>query len=374
MSSLARINRETNRETNRKNPRPTFRNDDELWEAVRRRDPAADAAFYYGVQTTGVYCRPTCAARLPRRENVSFHNTCADAERAGFRPCKRCRPNEPTLADRHAVTVHNACRMIEEAQEEARDLPSLDALAQAAGLSRFHFHRVFKALTGVTPKAYADAYRARRVRDALTHDRTVTEALYGAGFNSNGRFYAASSGLLGMTPTEFRAGGDGTVIRFAVGECSLGSILVAATDKGVCAIELGDDPQRLVRGFQDRFRNARLIGGDQKFEQQVAKVVGFVEAPRRGLELPLDIRGTAFQQRVWNAIRAIPAGSTASYSELAKRIGAPKAVRAVAQACASNAIALAIPCHRVVRSDGSTSGYRWGVARKRALLAREQAA
>jgi AraC family transcriptional regulator of adaptative response/methylated-DNA-[protein]-cysteine methyltransferase len=232
---------------------------------------------------------------------------------------------------------------------------------------------VFKAHTGVTPKAYAQAQRARRVRDALTNDATVTEALYGAGFNSNSRFYAASSALLGMTPTQLRAGGDGIVIRFAVGECSLGSILVAATDKGVCAIELGDEAEHLVRALQDRFPNARLIGGDQQFEQQVAKVIGFVEAPARGLDLPLDIRGTAFQQRVWKAIRTIPAGSTASYAEIAKRIRAPKAVRAVAQACATNAIAVAIPCHRVVRSDGSTSGYRWGVARKRALLERERA-
>jgi AraC family transcriptional regulator of adaptative response/methylated-DNA-[protein]-cysteine methyltransferase len=370
MSGLAM----TNRATSRDSPRPSFRNDDERWEAVRRRDPAADGAFYYAVQTTGVYCRPTCAARLPRRENATFHATCADAERAGFRPCKRCRPNEPTLAGRHGVAVRNACRSIEEAQAQAQDMPGLDALARAAGMSRFHFHRVFKALTGVTPKAYADAYRARHVRSALANDGTVTAALYGAGFNSSGRFYAAAPELLGMTPTQFRAGGDGSVIRFALGECSLGSILVAATDKGVCAIELGDDPQALVHELQDRFPAARLIGGDQEFEQQVAKVVGFVEAPAHGLDLPLDIRGTAFQQRVWKALRAIPAGSTASYTEIAKRIGAPKAVRAVAQACASNAIAIAIPCHRVVRSDGSISGYRWGVERKRALLARERAA
>jgi AraC family transcriptional regulator of adaptative response/methylated-DNA-[protein]-cysteine methyltransferase len=212
------------------------------------------------------------------------------------------------------------------------------------------------------------------VRAELAQGGTVTEAIYGAGFNSSGRFYAAAPDLLGMTPTQFRAGGSGNVIRFAVGECSLGSILVAATDKGVCAIELGDDPDALVRALQDIFPQARLVGGDAAFEQLVAKVVGFVEAPAHGLELPLDIRGTSFQQRVWKALRAIPAGSTATYTEIAKRIGRPKAVRAVAHACASNAIAVAIPCHRVVRMDGSMAGYRWGVARKRALLAREKAA
>jgi AraC family transcriptional regulator of adaptative response/methylated-DNA-[protein]-cysteine methyltransferase len=343
---------------------------DTCWRAVQRRDRAADGTFVYSVRTTGVYCRPSCAARLPRRQNVAFHKSCADAERAGFRPCKRCRPNEPALVEAHATAGARACRVIEEAEE----VPSLETLAQAAGMSRFHFHRVFKAITGVTPKAYAAGDRARRVREELSTRQTVTEAIYGAGFNSNGRFYAAAPSLLGMTPTQFRSGGSGNVVRFAVGQCSLGAILVAATTKGVCAIELGDDPEALVRALQDRFPKARLVGGDETFERLVAKVVGFVEAPARGLDLPLDIRGTAFQQRVWTAIRDIPAGSTASYRELAKRIGAPKAVRAVAQACGANGIAVAIPCHRVVRTDGSTSGYRWGVARKRALLAREKAA
>jgi AraC family transcriptional regulator of adaptative response/methylated-DNA-[protein]-cysteine methyltransferase len=354
--------------TMKRNVQP-FLTDHERWDAVQRRDPAADGMFYYSVATTGVYCRPTCGARLPRRENVAFHATCADAERAGFRPCKRCRPNGPSLAERHAAAVSKACRMIEEAEEA----PSLGELAQVAGLSPYHFHRVFREVTGVSPKAYGAATRAKRVRTALPQSGTVTQALYGAGFNSNGPFYSGSSEMLGMTPRQFRAGGPGTVIRFAVGECSLGSILVAATEKGVCAIELGDDPDALVRSFQDRFRSAELVGDDREFAQRVAEVVGFVEAPGHSLDLPLDIRGTAFQQRVWDAIAAIPAGSTASYTELATRIGAPKAVRAVAQACASNAIAIAIPCHRVVRSDGSISGYRWGVARKRALLARERA-
>ena len=350
-------------------PMPRVSIDDDRWSAVRRRDQAADGAFVYSVQTTGVYCRPSCAARLPRRENVRFHATVAEAEQAGFRACKRCRPNEVGQAERQAVAVAKACRLIEAADET----PSLDVLAKAAGMSRFHFHRVFKGVTGVTPKAYADASRGGRVRDRLARGGSVTEAIYGAGFNSNGRFYAAASDLLGMTATQFRGGGSGTVIRFAAGECSLGSILVAATEKGVCAIELGDDPEALVRGLQDRFAHADLVGGDAAFEQWVAKVVGFIEAPQPALDLPLDIRGTAFQRRVWDATRQVPPGSTASYTEIARRIGRPRAVRAVASACASNAIAVAIPCHRIVRRDGSPSGYRWGVERKRALLDREMA-
>ncbi|CCF85840.1 bifunctional DNA-binding transcriptional regulator/O6-methylguanine-DNA methyltransferase Ada [Nitrolancea hollandica] len=346
-----------------------FPSDDDRWAAVLRRDRNADGCFFYAVRTTGVYCRPSCAARRPQRANVRFYSTSEAAARAGFRPCQRCRPDEPSLAEWHAAAVARACRLL----DESSDPPNLDALADAAGMSRFHFHRVFKAVTGVTPRDYLAALRARRVRDELSRSGTVTDAIYDAGFNSNGRFYATSSEVLGMTPGDFRAGGNGISIRFAVGECSLGSILVAATDKGVCAIEFGDDPDALVRELQDRFPNARLIGGDRQFERLVATVVGFVEAPALGLDLPLDVRGTAFQQRVWQALREIPAGSTASYTEIAERIGAPMAARAVAQACAANRIAVAIPCHRVVRTDGGLSGYRWGVERKRALLDREAA-
>src|SRR5258708_4329701 len=349
---------------------PSSLDDDSCWRAVQRRDRAAYGTFVCSVRTTGVYCRPSCAARLPRRENVMFFATCAEAERAGFRPCKRCRPNAPALAEAHATVVARACRLIEQAEEP----PTLDGLARAAGMSRFHFHRVFKAVTGVTPKAYVAGDRAKRVREELASRETVTQAIYGAGFNSNGRFYAAAPGLLGMTPTQFRSGGSGNVIRFARGACSLGAILGAATHKGVCAIEFGDDPEALICALQDRFPKAQLLGGDKAFERLVAEVVGFVEAPARGLDLPLDIRGTAFQQRGWKAIRDIPPGSTASYPDVAKRIGAPKAVRAVAQACGANGIAVAIPCHRVVRTDGSASGYRWGIGRKRALLDREKAA
>ncbi len=344
-----------------------FDADAQRWDAVQRRDARADGGFFYSVRTTGVYCRPSCAARLARRENVAFHATCADAERAGFRPCKRCRPNEAPLAERQAAAVAQACRMIDAAETP----PSLEELASAVGMSRYHFHRVFKASTGVTPKAYADAHRANRVRAELPRRATVTDAVYEAGFNSNGRFYEQTSRTLGMQPRDYRAGGNGASIRFAVGQCSLGSILVAATERGVCAITLGDDPDMLVRDLQDRFPSATLTGGDAAFETWVATVVGFVEAPRLGLDLPLDVRGTAFQQRVWRALCEIPAGSTASYADIAIQVGTPKAVRAVAQACAANSLAVAIPCHRVVRKDGALSGYRWGVERKRELLKRE---
>jgi AraC family transcriptional regulator of adaptative response/methylated-DNA-[protein]-cysteine methyltransferase len=334
------------------------------WDAIAQRDSSADGVFYYSVATTGVYCRPSCGARLPRQENVQFHATREDAERAGFRPCKRCRPGSEPLAARHLQSLARACRLIQQSDE----IPDLDALAAAAGMSRFHFHRIFKAEMGLTPKAYAIAHRNARIREELPRRETVTEAIYEAGFNSNGRFYATSSKVLGMKPAEFRAGGTNAQVRFAVGECSLGSILVAASENGICAILLGGDPDALVRDLQDRFPKADLAAGGAEFESWIAQVVGFVESPRLGLKLPLDIQGTAFQQRVWSALAAIPLGSTATYSEIARKIGAPQSARAVAQACSANRLALAIPCHRVVRNDGALSGYRWGVERKRALL------
>ena len=344
-----------------------FRSDDERWAAVRDRDPGAEGAFFYSVSTTGVYCRPGCPSRRPRREHVRFHASCEEAERAGFRACRRCRPHEPSIAERHAGAVAAACRLIEAAEE----MPTLEALAAAAGMSPSHFHRIFKVATGCTPRAYAAARRAKRMREALRRCATVTDAVYDAGFNSNGRFHAAAPETLGMTPTAFRRGGAGETIRFAVGACSLGAILVAATAKGVCAIALGDDPDALVHDLEDHFPRAELVGGDPEFEARVARVVGLVETPALGLDLPLDIRGTTFQQRVWRALRDIPAGATATYGEIAERIGSPGAARAVARACASNPLAVAIPCHRVVRGDGGRSGYRWGVERKRALLDRE---
>jgi AraC family transcriptional regulator of adaptative response/methylated-DNA-[protein]-cysteine methyltransferase len=298
---------------------------------------------------------------------VQFHPTIAAAEKAGFRACKRCKPDQPSFDTQNAGTVARICRLIEQAEE----IPPLAELAAAAELSPGYFHRIFKAVTGLTPKDYAVAHRAGKVREELGRSGSVTEAIYDSGFNSNGRFYEKSAEMLGMTPTVYRAGGANTDIRFAVGECSLGSILVAKSEKGVCAILIGDDPEALVHDLQDRFGRARLIGGDADFERLVAQVVGFVEAPNLGLDLPLDVRGTAFQQRVWAALRDIPAGTTVTYGDIAKVIGAPKAVRAVAGACAANGLAVAIPCHRVVRHDGALSGYRWGIERKRALIDRE---
>jgi len=341
--------------------------DDPRWAAVVARDPRADGQFVYAVKTTGIYCRPSSLARLPKPQNVEFFDTAEDAEAAGYRPSKRAGKDQTEVTAQHAATVAAACRQI----EASDSLPALNDLAETAGLSAFHFHRVFKAATGLTPKGYATAHRSRRVRQRLADGGSVTEALYDAGFNSNSRFYEAADQVLGMKPGDFRAAGQNNDIRFAVGQCSLGAILVAQSERGICAILLGDDPHQLVCDLQDQFRRANLIGADAEFEQLIARVVGFIEAPAIGLDLPLDVRGTAFQERVWQALREIPVGSTASYADIALRIGSPKAVRAVAQACGANSLAVAIPCHRVVRSDGNLSGYRWGVERKRELLERE---
>ena len=302
--------------------RPVRPSDDECYAAVQRRDGSQDGAFFYAVQTTGVYCRPSCAARLARRENVSFHPTCAAAERAGFRACKRCRPNEASQDERQAETVRRACRLL----DAAGDAPALAEVARRVGVSPFHFHRMFIPVPGVTPNPSAAARGAARLQDGLGTAGSVTHAIYGAGFNAPSRFYEDAPGRLGMTPGAYRNGGTGATIRFAVGQCSLGAILVAATEKGLCAIAFGDDPDTLVRGLQDRFPKADLLGGDPAFEATVARVVGLVEAPGQGCDLPLDIRGTAFQQRVWQALRALPAGATATYRDIAAAVGAPPAV------------------------------------------------
>jgi AraC family transcriptional regulator of adaptative response/methylated-DNA-[protein]-cysteine methyltransferase len=344
-----------------------FASDDARWAAVRARDCAAEGAFVYAVRTTGIYCGPTSSARLPKRENVEFFASAAEAEAAGYRASRRATADQVTASVQRTEMVARACRMIDESEAQ----PSLEELAAQAGVSSFHFHRVFKAEAGLTPKAYASASRARRLRGELGESATITDAIYGAGFNSNSRFYEASVNLLGMSPKEYRDGGSNAEIRFAVGQCSLGAILVAQSQRGICAILLGDDPDGLVKDLQDQFKKATLIGGDAGFEQLIAQVVGFVEQPALGLNLPLDVRGTAFQERVWQALREVPAGVRVSYSQVAERIGSPGAARAVAQACGANTLAVAIPCHRVVSRDGDISGYRWGVERKRELLMRE---
>ncbi|GAA3994108.1 bifunctional DNA-binding transcriptional regulator/O6-methylguanine-DNA methyltransferase Ada [Comamonas faecalis] len=337
------------------------------WAAVQARDVAADG-WVYATRTTGVYRQPGSAARLPKRENVEFFDSAEAAEEAGYRRSHRAHGDQVSAAAERAARVACACRLIETAQTP---LPLAD-LAAEIGMSPYHFHRMFKAETGLTPSAYGAAWRARRLREELSSPHaSITDAIYGAGFNSDSRFYEASGQRLGMRPRDWREGGVGAVIRFAVGQCALGAILVAQSQRGICAILLGDDPDRLVRELQDQFPKAEIIGGDAEFEQLVAEVVGFVEAPSMGLHLPLDVRGTAFQERVWRALREIPPGTTVSYADVAARIGAPKATRAVAQACGANHIAVAIPCRRVVRRDGQLGGYRWGVERKRELLRRE---
>jgi AraC family transcriptional regulator, regulatory protein of adaptative response / methylated-DNA-[protein]-cysteine methyltransferase len=352
--------------TTRKSTAPSVA-DDLRWARIVARDKAADGQLWYSVSTTGVYCRPSCPSRIANPKNVELHDSLESARATGFRPCRRCNPEGASIDAANAALVAKACRIIEESEEE----PSLEELAGALGRSPSYFHRVFKAVTGVTPKDYAAADRAKKVRRGLAGGNSVTEAIYDAGFNSSGRFYERSTDMLGMTPSQYRAGGANEEIRFAVGQSSLGAILVASSKKGVAAILLGDDPDKLVRNLQDRFPKAYLVGADRDYEALVAQVVGLVETPAIGIDLPLDVRGTAFQQRVWNALKEIPAGGTACYDEIARRIGSPKAARGVAAACAANNLAIAIPCHRVVRKDGSPSGYAWGVERKRALIDRE---
>jgi AraC family transcriptional regulator, regulatory protein of adaptative response / methylated-DNA-[protein]-cysteine methyltransferase len=345
-------------------------NTEQCWAALASRDKSVDGAFVYAVRTTGVYCRPGCASRMPRRENVAFYATPAAAEEAGFRPCKRCRPSEGSASERHAAAIGRACALI-----RARDtLPSLSELADAARISRFHFHRLFKEITGATPREWGKAHRLGRFAERLDAGESVAEAVYGAGFGASSRAYEAAPNGLGMTPGARRHGGRGETIRFTTVKTGLGWALVAATGRGICMTALGDERTPLEAELRRRFPAALIWPADAKLTAWAEQIVGFIARPDAQPDLPLDIRGTAFQALVWRALQKIPPGRTASYSEIAAALGRPSAVRAVAQACANNKLAVLVPCHRVVRSDGDLAGYRWGIERKRDLIAREREA
>jgi AraC family transcriptional regulator of adaptative response/methylated-DNA-[protein]-cysteine methyltransferase len=346
---------------------PAFSSDAQRWNALLNRDQRADGAFLYAVRSTGVYCRPTCSSRLPKRENIVFFTSFSAAEEAGFRPCKRCSPRDASARERHMKAIILACKLIEESEEHLR----LKTLAAAVGLSSSHFHRLFKEIVGVTPKEYATTVRMDRVRSGLAQGSSITQTIYDAGFNAISRFYERSRGTLGMTPRIYKMGAAGLRLRVAVASSLLGWVLVAATDRGICSIDLGDTPQSLVERLRLRFPKAEVCQDDSGFAGWVSRVVAVIEVPAHGFDLPLDIQGTAFQQRVWKALREIPPGSTKSYSEIAAQIGRPTAARAVGRACASNRLAVVIPCHRAVRGDGGLGGYRWGSERKQQLLERE---
>jgi AraC family transcriptional regulator, regulatory protein of adaptative response / methylated-DNA-[protein]-cysteine methyltransferase len=343
---------------------------DPRWTVVVNRDSSADGSFVYSVKTTGVFCRPSCPSRTAKPRNVRFHATAEEAVAEGFRPCLRCRPDLPPLSARRTQAVTRLCRLLERSDRA----PTLDTLGRLTGLSPFHLQRLFKAETGLTPAEYFRVQRAKKMRGQLRARGSVTEAIYEAGYGSSARFYEESRATLGMTPSQFRAGGSALEIRYSSGHSSLGIVLVAATGQGLCAILLGDSVGPLLEDLARRFPSARRVPADASFAAQVSEVIAWVDAPGVGAALPLDIRGTAFQQRVWKALQGIPAGETTTYAQLAKAIGSPSATRAVAGACAANPLAIAIPCHRVVRSNGELSGYRWGIERKRALLGKEAAA
>jgi AraC family transcriptional regulator, regulatory protein of adaptative response / methylated-DNA-[protein]-cysteine methyltransferase len=345
----------------------SFSSEDVRWQALVQRDPQADGAFFYGVKTTGIYCRPVCPSRLPNRENTQFFDTWQQAEEAGFRPCKRCTPHQSEAPNTAADAIARACDIIAEAEKE----PSLNELAEAVGLSPHHFHRLFKKATGVTPKQYMMEKRAARLRENLQGPGSVTDAIYDAGYESSSRFYEKAESSLGMKPLEYKKGGEGVTISYAVVQSYLGWVLVAVTERGICQIDFADTPEVLETRLEERFSKADLRRDDPRITAIVSQTVAFLEAPAPDFSLPLDVQGTAFQKRVWAALQEIQPGKTVSYSDIAQRIGNPKAARAVARACASNKIAVAIPCHRVLRSNGELGGYRWGLARKRRILERE---
>jgi AraC family transcriptional regulator of adaptative response/methylated-DNA-[protein]-cysteine methyltransferase len=334
--------------------------DEAAWTAVMARDRSMDGRFVTGVFSTGIYCRPSCAARHPRRENVRFFATGAEARSAGLRPCKRCAPDD---VSREEAALEKAYSLLRDAEEA----PSLDTLAAAAGYSPHHFHRLFKRATGVTPAAYYRTLRARRAEAALADNGRITDAIYDAGYSGPARFYAEAKGRLGMTPSAWRDGGRGATIRWATAETDLGTMLVAATDRGICRLSFDEDEAELHR----RFPKATIEPGDGAMADLLRRTVAAVNAPEKPHDLPLDVRGTAFQEAVWRELTRIPPGETRTYAQIAAAVGRPKAVRAAGSANGDNAVAVLIPCHRVIRTDGTLGGYAYGLERKERLLARE---
>ncbi len=345
------------------------RNDEHAWEAVLGRDRRYDGMFVYAVRSTGVYCRPSCPSRRPRREMVEFFEQPQQAELAGFRSCRRCRPTELNGERELPQVITRVCRFIDDIIDEG---PTLNRLAEVAGVSSFHLQRTFKAALGISPRQYAELKRFLRFKSRLQSGDDVTTAMYEAGFNSPSRLYERSTSSLGMTPSTYRAGGPGQKIRYTLADSWLGRVLIAATDKGVCAVRIGDSDRKLEAMLRDEFEKAEITRDDEELAPYMREIVSAAEGKGVVHEIPLDIRHTAFQWKVWQALRSIKLGETRSYQEVAKAIGEPRAVRAVANACASNPVALVIPCHRVVRTNGNLGGYRWGTERKQRLLAKEQ--
>ncbi|MBW9453053.1 bifunctional DNA-binding transcriptional regulator/O6-methylguanine-DNA methyltransferase Ada [Citrobacter portucalensis] len=340
--------------------------DDDRWQSVVDRDVNADGQFVFAVQTTGIFCRPSCRAKHALRKNVRFYADAQQAQDAGFRPCKRCQPDKDSAQQHRLDKIARACQLLE--QESPL---TLDELAQQVAMSPYHLHRLFKATTGMTPKVWQQSWRARRLRDALAKGVPVTQAILNAGFPDSSSYYRKADQALGMTAKQFRKGGDNVSVRYTLADCALGRCLVAESERGICAILLGDDDATLVADLHALFPAAQDVPADANFQQRVREVIVAINSCDASLSLPLDIRGTAFQQQVWQALRTIPCGETVSYQQLASAIGKPKAVRAVASACGANKLAIVIPCHRVIRGDGALSGYRWGIARKAQLLQRE---
>ncbi|WP_213786064.1 bifunctional DNA-binding transcriptional regulator/O6-methylguanine-DNA methyltransferase Ada [Citrobacter portucalensis] len=340
--------------------------DDDRWQSVVDRDVNADGQFVFAVQTTGIFCRPSCRAKHALRKNVRFFADAQQAQDAGFRPCKRCQPDKDSAQQHRLDKIARACQLLE--QESPL---TLDELAQQVAMSPYHLHRLFKATTGMTPKVWQQSWRARRLRDALAKGVPVTQAILNAGFPDSSSYYRKADQALGMTAKQFRKGGDNVSVRYTLADCALGRCLVAESERGICAILLGDDDATLVADLHALFPAAQDVPADANFQQRVREVIVAINSRDAPLSLPLDIRGTAFQQQVWQALRTIPCGETVSYQQLASAISKPKAVRAVASACGANKLAIVIPCHRVIRGDGALSGYRWGIARKAQLLHRE---